>query len=301
MVPQVLPETLSVTQVVHEFRAMNTDWWILARGQNPAPLTFAEAIVLQAEAEYSRFRSESSLSRLNRDREAMNSGLAAVVRRSLDLFAATNGAFDIRVGPSLVAAGYDRSFELLADQRQAAEFRLAPPVEMLSVGVLGDIVRLDGTGALDLGGVAKGWTIDRVAEAIRATGCRDFLIDGGGDIRASGTGDDGLPWVLGVGGGLAVRVGDGAVCTSSVERRRWRTDGGKAHHIIDPSTGEPAASQVTSAAVVAPDAATADALATALIANPSRALAALPKLQAEALFERNGTWEMTPGMGAFLI
>lgn len=286
------------TQAVREFRAMNTEWWITARGRSPGDLAFAETIVQEAEAAFSRFLPDSELSRLNRDHEATGAALAALVRRSLDLSVATAGAFDIRVGPSLVAAGYDRSFELLNGRPE--EFKLAPPVETLSIVVSDDTVRFEGLGAVDLGGIAKGWTIDRVAEAIRATGCRDFVIDGGGDICASGTSADGLPWALGVGDGLAVRIADGAVCTSSVERRRWRTPAGEAHHIIDPSTGASSASRVTNAVVVAPDTTTADALATALIANPASALRALDALHAEALFERDGRWEMTPGMESFL-
>lgn len=294
MVAPVAAGAATVSTTVREFRAMNTEWWIAARGCDD--LAFAETLVHEAEAALSRFHPDSDLSRLNRDREATSPDLAALVRRSLELSVTTGGAFDVRVGPSLVAAGYDRSFERLAGGGTSDAVRLAPPVGMLSVTVSGDTVRLDGIGAIDLGGIAKGWTIDRIAEVLRAVGCRDFVIDGGGDIRAAGVNDDGLPWALGVGDGLAVRISDGAVCTSSVDRRRWRTATGEAHHIIDPATGASSRSLVTNAVVVARDTATADALATALIADPPRALRALEALHAEALLERAGRWEMTPGM-----
>jgi thiamine biosynthesis lipoprotein len=261
-----------------------------------------EALVHEAEATFSRFRPDSALSRLNRDRATVHPGLVALVTRALELGAATNGAFDIRVGPALVTAGYDRSFELLGAHPPAPErLLLAAPVALLEVAIAGDSARLEGVGALDLGGIAKGWTIDRVAELLLANGCADFVIDGGGDIRTGGSAEDGAAWTLGVGDGLAVHLSDGAVCTSSTVRRRWRTVTGEAHHIIDPWTGASAQAGVTTAVVVADDAVTADGLATAIVASPADGLSAASALRAEVLLERDGRWQMTPGLERFLV
>jgi len=167
-------------------------------------------------------------------------------------------------------------------------------------------VRLEGEGALDLGGIAKGWTIDRAAEALEAVGVRDYVIDGGGDIRAGGVAPGGAAWGIGigigigVGDGLAVRLEDRAVCTSSTRRRRWRMAEGDAHHIIDPASGAPATEEADTAVVIATDAATADALATALLADLDRGLGAVVAWGAEALFGLEGRWEMTPGMERWL-
>jgi thiamine biosynthesis lipoprotein len=104
-----------------------------------------------------------------------------------------------------------------------------------------------------------------------------------------------------VGDDHAVRVGAGALCTSSRRVRRWCTPAGEAHHIIDPATQRPAGGEIEEAAVVAADAATADALATALVAQPVRGLAAVERLGAAALLRLPGRgWWMTPRMADYL-
>lgn len=288
---------LAIEAETRSFRAMNTDWWIQAPGSTPLVMDRAERIVQEAEERYSRFRPSSLLSQLNRDRRLQDPGFVALVRRALELGRLTGGAFDIRVGPALSAAGYDRSFELLP--AVVAEHRIAPPLTLLQVAVEGDTLRLDGVGAIDLGGIAKGWAIDLVAAEFERAEVHDYLIDGGGDIRAAGNASDGTCWAVGVGEGLAVELRDAAVCTSSTTHRRWLTGEGPAHHIIDPWTGRSADESVTNAIVVAWDASTADALATALIAASS-VLSVAPELNAEVLLQRHGAWEMTPGMEGWL-
>ena len=296
----------------HVFRAMNTEWWIGTA--DPIDLGPFEVAVRAAEARYSRFLPGSALSRLNRERTLCDADVAVLVRHALAMHEATDGAFDVRVGAAMNAAGYDRTFEHVGHGVAAARAVLtfAPPVTALRVEVAGDRVRLHGVGTLDLGGIAKGWVVDRVAEQLERAGCHDYLVDGGGDIRAAGrAGHDerGEPWIVGVGEGLALRLQDAAVCTSSTRRRRWRalaaTAVGEhaedAHHIIDPQTGAPARHAVAEAAVVAQDATLADILATTLIADPERGLAAVSAHGAEALVLRDGQWEMTAGMKRWLI
>ena len=291
--------TLAVapTAGVLAFRAMNTDW-IATPKAAPELLEDLERFVREAEARYSRFRSTSLVSRLNADRRVQDAGLAALVQRSLEVGRLTGGAFDIRVGAAVIAGGYDRSFELLPPV--VADDQIAPPVGMLEVVVDGDTVTLQGPGLVDLGGIAKGWTIDGIANALDDAGIGDYLIDGGGDIRGRGRDSSGEPWAVGVGDGLAVRLADAAVCTSSTRRRRWATRTGMAHHIVQPIQGRPTAEGITNAVVVASDTTTADALATAVVASVP-ALHAARALGAEVLFERDGVWEMTPGLEGWLL
>jgi len=277
---------------------MNTDWWISAPDAGRSALDDAERLVRESEARFSRFQPGSLVSRLNLARRIEDGELAALVRRALEIGQATGGAFDIRVGAAVASAGYDRSFEQLPPV--AGGGQIAPPVQMLSVSVEGDVVTLEGSGAVDLGGIAKGWTIDRVAEAFDAAGIERYLIDGGGDIRARGTAPDGQLWVVGIGEGLAIRLTSGAVCTSSTLRRRWATPTGTAHHIIDPTRSLPAVDVVTNAVVIAADTATADAMATAVIASPW-VLPAATLTGVEVLLERGGAWEMTAGMEGWLV
>lgn len=281
------------------FRAMNTEWWIGT--PRDLDLSFAETMVHDAEQRWSRFRADSALSQLNRDRARLDPALAAIVRHALAMHEATEGAFDVRVGAALTAAGYDRTFEQLPQHAaigSVAMLTFAPPAQALHVEVIGDEIRLDGPGTIDLGGIAKGWTVDRVAEALECAGCRDYLVDGGGDIRAAGCDEQGEPWFVGVGAGLGVRLRDAAVCTSSTRRRRWPAPGEASrvdqHHIIDPATGTPSRYTVVEAVVVASDATLADVLATTVIADPERGLRAVEAHGAAALVLRENRWEMTP-------
>ena len=103
------------------------------------------------------------------------------------------------------------------------------------------------------------------------------------------------------GSGWSVRLHEGAVATSSKLRRSWTTPAGQQHHIVDPASGVPAAGRFVAASVVAPTAAIADALGTALLASPERALPALARLNAEAfLLDEDGVPLMTAGMERWL-
>ncbi|MEZ4503539.1 MAG: FAD:protein FMN transferase [Dehalococcoidia bacterium] len=282
-----------------EFRAMGTDWRIEATGLDAAGYEAVRALVEHEEQRFSRFRADSALSRLNHDRYLTDTEIAALVRLALRLREATGGAFDPGVGTAVIEAGYDRSFERLAAKTSCAR---SVPKTHATATVRGGTIRLGRGGRLDLGGIAKGWTVDRVGRYLQSRGASTFLIDAGGDVLIGGPEAthtpqlvqvNGTPWML--------RIEVGAVATSSTLRRVWDTDRGRMHHIVDPHSAEPARRAYAWATVVAPRAALADALATALLANPEAALAALPTFEAEAfLMGHDGTPQMTPGMTKWL-
>jgi thiamine biosynthesis lipoprotein len=135
---------------------------------------------------------------------------------------------------------------------------------------------------LTLNGIAQGWITDRVADLLRAAGVTSSLVDMG-EIRAVGDAG-GHPWRVAVEpDGAILALADRAVATSAADGFRFDA-AGRFGHILDPRTGAPAAAAAR-ATVTAPDAATADALATALtfLDAPSTraALAAFPLASAE--------------------
>jgi thiamine biosynthesis lipoprotein len=122
---------------------------------------------------------------------------------------------------------------------------------------------------VDLGGIAKGYAIDQAAEALRDSGAAAGLVDLGGDLRLFGDGSDDGKWRVlvrrppGVEEDYIMAVGPCAVTTSG-DYERWFSIGERRFsHIVDPRTGQPVGS-IPSATVVAPDATTADGLATAI-------------------------------------
>lgn len=275
------------------FFAMGTEWWLASDAADAGLLQQAQALVEDVEARLSRFRNDSSLSCLNRDRTVDDAMLVEVLGAAEEARVLTAGAFDARAGSAVVAAGYDRSFELIATPEGSAG-----DLQRVFVAIQDTRVMLSGEGSVDLGGIAKGWTVDRVAALLAPAG--PCIVDGGGDIAVRG-GPAGGEWLIEAGDGLAVGLRDAAVATSSSLRRRWRcTDGSVAHHIVNPGDGRPALG-VATAVVVARSTALADALATALVADISRTLPALVEVGADALLQNaDGRWEMTNGMERYL-
>lgn len=272
--------------ISREFEAMDTSWWVYC--DDAGLLDDVELLVRSAEARLSRFLPDSALSRLNRRRQARDPLLAEVTRTALRLGELTGGRFDPTLGGRLAELGYDRTFDAVGVPSPAPA---AFVDRSAHVQVDDDRVCLDGPGQLDLGGIAKGWTVDHLVDRLLSRGAREVIVDGGGDIRTAGG-----SWSFGVGEWLCVELDSEAVATSSTRQRRWTTlDGAQLHHILDPQTGQPSAPAIDTVSVVAADATTADALATAVLVDPDRLLPELPSLQARAAVRGlDGTWWTTP-------
>jgi thiamine biosynthesis lipoprotein len=206
-----------------------------------------------------RFEPDSELSRLNTAAGRwmdVSAELEALLRRSLDAYAASDGLVHIGVLPALLAAGYTRDFAT-GQTPSTGEIRIAPPLpEMLEVTT--GRARLRAETAIDLGGIAKGWLADRAVERIGPNALANFA----GDLRARGAGPDGDGWPIGFGTTTVLLRNLGAA-TSGTGGRRW---GESLHHLIDPRTGRPAKSDLTEVSVLAATGAEAEVLAkTALL------------------------------------
>jgi thiamine biosynthesis lipoprotein len=210
------------------------------------------------ESALSRFRPESELSRLNARAgrpTAVSSLLYEVVASALAAARATRGAFDPTLLPDLVRLGYDRTFgELPADA--------SPTRRLPFVGGQWHRIRLDSErrrvllppgAALDVGGIAKGMAVDAALDRLeRELGIGTALVDAGGDLAVRGLPPGQRAWQVAIEGTtLSVALGHGALATSGSRRRRWLQDGVERHHLIDPRTGEPAASGLRSVTVAA--------------------------------------------------
>lgn len=266
------------------FRAMGTEWWVAAAREELLP--GAEAEVREAEARLSRFAADSALSRLNRVRRIEDPALARVVSAALRAQVATDGAFDPGLGAELRAWGYDRSFVSLPARSGGAPERHSN----LEVRVEGASIELRGEGMLDLGGIAKGWVVDHVAQWLEDRGCVWALVDGGGDLCGFGA-----PWRVGTPSGHPLWVDHDAVATSSTRKRGWMcTDGTPAHHLLDGITGAPTQHSVHTVTVQAATATEADVWAKALLIRPSL-MKRLPASVGQVLLgDVSGAWWMRP-------
>lgn len=261
--------------------------WVVTADPRAAEeyLTAARKFIQTVEARLSRFRPQSELSRLNtRSGQTVRVSqlLWEVLLCALEAAHHTDGLYDPTVLSALEAAGYLRSFD---DHRpQVADGQ--PPLFRRQRSAVGDPhsrakrtrrsfwrgIRLDPSTRrvilppgvrLDLGGIAKGWTAERVADRLAALG--PCLVDAGGDIAARGRPPGQAGWPIGVADPqnpeadlTLLLVQDRGVATSGVDYRRWTCGNTVQHHIIDPRTYEPARTDLLSVTVVAPDAIQAD-------------------------------------------
>jgi thiamine biosynthesis lipoprotein len=194
----------------------------------------------------------------------------------------SGGAFDPTIWPVSQIWGFDQGGRIPAPELLVYKTSLVGFDKLLfdeysySVGF-----SIDGMG-LDLGAIAKGWAVDRGIEILVARGIRNAIIDAGGDLRIIGTRPGKDFWRIGVQhprepGALLLTfdLKDTAIVTSGDYERFFLVDGVRYHHILDPSTGQPARG-CQSVTVLAPTAAEADACATAaFVLGPSKGLAFL--------------------------
>ena len=203
--------------------------------------------------------------------------LFTVVAMAKEAANLTGGIYDPAILPYLLAAGYDRSFEKLSEQADSPLYQLNSRFTWRDINLEPDssIITMPPGCGIDLGGIGKGWTVDRVCENLK--GLPGYAIDAGGDIVLGRRRADGSLWTIGVANPLqpqdnltVLELSDCAICTSTTKRRSWHRYGLPGHHLIDPRTGKPASSTVISATVIAESAATAEVIAkTALILGPN--------------------------------
>ena len=259
---------MEATLTRHRFRAMGTDVELIVEADGAArSLAAAEAEFHRLEALLTRFRPESQLSRLNATSSIVaGPDLLRVVELALAARERTGGRFDITIHDALLAAGYDRSFELLSpDDARPAE---RVPGARGRVEIADGVISLHGGARIDLGGIGKGYACERAAEILATAG--PCLVNAGGDIATR----DGV-WTVAVetpDGPLALELsGSCALATSGRDSRRWRRAGRELHHIIDPATGEPSSRDLLRVTVVARDDVDAEVTAKALFLAGSEA------------------------------
>jgi thiamine biosynthesis lipoprotein len=235
----------------------------------------------EVNASMSTFRSDSEISRFNALADTttympVSQGFYRVMETGARLHQLTQGAWDGTVDPLVTLWGFGR---VPQDPRvpAAAEIearRQAVGFHLIDLSRPGHLRKLRSDVSLDLASIAKGDGVDRVAEAIRAHGIENFLVEIGGEVYAGGVRRDGKPWRIGINQPEAgsfdqvykvVTLGDAAFATSGDYRNFFEVRGRRYSHILDPRSGWPVNNGVVSASVLAPDCTLADGLATALL------------------------------------
>jgi len=232
--------------------------------------------------------------------------LLAVLQRGKEIGDLTGGAFDITWAALWGLWDFKSPTPALPDSAEVARRVALVGYRRLEIDEKAGTARLPRAGMLvGLGGIVKGYALDRGASLLLERGYRDLMIVAGGQVWVEGR-RDGRPWRVGIrdprGGPedffALLEVSDTSVSTSGDYESYFIKDGVRYHHILDPRTGRPARG-LRSATVITPEGILADALSTALmVLGRERGLAladSLPGVEAVLVDTSGGVW-MTPGL-----
>jgi thiamine biosynthesis lipoprotein len=228
------------------------------------------AEIARLEREFSLYRADSALSRLNRDGqlEAPSQDMRRLLADCLRFGELTRGAFDVSVQPlwRLIAEHFAAHPGATGEPPPAALAAARAVVDYRKIALGPARVTLGPGMALTLNGIAQGYITDRVAEILRVRGWTNVLIDLG-EIRVLDGRPGGGPWTVGLQNtGRRLPLDNRALATSSGEASRFEASG-RHHHLLDPGSGA-SPNAYRSVTVIAPEATTADALSTALFLMP---------------------------------
>ena len=253
--------------------AIEMEFW----SEDPAVASEAGDAVLamfaRIDHQMSRYREDSELSHVNREAASglveVSDSLFTVLQQSLRISELSSGAFDISFG----SVGYLYDYRA---KRQPSDDELAAGLARVNYKSVvldpdASTVRfLDDGVRLDLGGIAKGYAVDRGIDILKSFGIRHARLSAGGDLRLLGD-KRGKPWIVGIRdprsetrNAMVLPLTDVAVSTSGDYERFFFDDNNeRIHHILSPATGRPAKG-VQSVTILGDDAMTTDGLSTAV-------------------------------------
>ena len=229
-----------------------------------------------------------------------------ILRRAKEISAQTGGAFSITIAPVTALWSFTDTVTNMVPTDEA-RLKMLPLVDDQKIA-LGEnnTVTLPAGMEIDLGGIAKGYIADKVADIIREKAYAG-IVSLGGNVYTVGKKPDGSAFSVGIkdphnpaASKAIIYTGDGTVVTSGTYERGFSFGGVRYHHILDPKTGWPSQSDLVSATFVMDSSMTADALATAcIVIGSEKSLALAKELQLDAMFiDKDGQAFFTEGFEA---
>ena len=218
---------------------------------------------------------ESEINRLNGSGSAaLSNDSAAMLEEALAVYEGTGGAFDITVYPLMALWGFIGGNPAVPDEDALHETLSKVGSDKLHYETAEKSLTLGDGQGIDLGGIAKGYTSDRLMEIFAKYQLRSAMVSLGGNVQLYQTKPDGSLWRCGIRDPFAgqdsnallgvLSAKDCAVITSGAYERCFTDENGAVyHHIHDPKTGYPAQSGISSATIVSKNGMLADALSTA--------------------------------------
>ena len=253
--------------------AIEMEFW----SEDPAVANEAGDAVLalfdRIDHQMSRYREDSELSRVNREAAdgpvEVSDSLFTVLQQAMRISELSNGAFDISFGS--VGYLYDYRARQQPSDEELAEGLAKVNYRSVVLDPGANTVRfLDEGVRLDLGGIAKGYAVDRGIDILKSFGIRQARLSAGGDLRLLGD-KRGKPWIVGIRdprsesrNAMVLPLTDVAVSTSGDYERFFFDDSNeRVHHILSPATGKPVEG-VQSVTILGDHSITTDGLSTAV-------------------------------------
>ena len=253
--------------------AIEMEFWT----EDPAVASEAGDAVLalfdRIDRQMSRYREDSELSRVNREAAngpvEVSDSLFTVLQQALRISELSHGAFDISFGS--IGYLYDFRARQQPSDEELAEGLAKVNYRSVVLDPSANSVRfLDEGVRLDLGGIAKGYAVDRGIDILKSFGIRHARLSAGGDLRLLGD-KRGKPWIVGIRdprsesrNAMVLPLTNVAVSTSGDYERFFFDDNNeRVHHILSPATGKPAKG-VQSVTILGDDSVTTDGLSTAV-------------------------------------
>lgn len=290
--------------------AMDTYMQLTAYGEEAGEAVDAACQEIQRlDALLSTGSETSEVTKLNRaGGGSLSEDVNCLLGESLKIYRETDGAFDITVYPMMRAWGFtDESYRVPSEEELSSHLSLVDS-SSLAYDEENASVTFEKQGTeIDLGGIAKGYTSGKIMDIFRSYGIASGQVSLGGNVQVLGRKTDGTLWRVAIqnpdldGDFLGiVSVEDRAVITSGGYERYFEQDGVTYHHILDPSTGYPADSGLTSVSIVSKDGLLADGLSTALFVMGKEKAEAYWKEHSEdfdaILYTEEGTLYITEGI-----
>lgn len=224
---------------------------------------------------------------------AVSDDVFNMVESSLFYGDMSGGAFNIAIGPIMDLWGFGSNNMHVPEAADISARLKVDKIDNIVLNKVDKTVFLKDKGMiLDLGGVAKGYAAQKVADVLRAEGIKEGLIDAGGNIVVIGEKNNTDPWRIGITDPRktdnyigVLQLVDEAAVTSGDYQRNFTENGITYHHIINPNTGFPAGG-TWSVTVISKDSGLADILSTTLfILGPEKGLDFIKKIEGvEAVF-----------------
>lgn len=233
-----------------------------------------DSLLRQFDLSLSSYEPGSIISRINTNEDVKTDSMfRTVFRESARVYQQTGGAFDITLAPVINAWGFGPGQQIEVDS--AAVDSLLNYVGMEKITLVGEeVLKSIPEVQLNVNAIAQGYSVDVVAHFLEDMGCRNYMVEIGGEIRTHGKSSRGSFWRIGVdrpefgnmipGEQLQVIITmhNRSLATSGNYRKYYEKDGVRITHSIDPSTGFPRASRLLSVTVLTDECMTADAYAT---------------------------------------